>query len=250
MEKPKLRLLRWAGLIVALLALMLSPALNQWRDQFETSAGEPDLGEPFQFSDDFYRANGIEPDNLIDRLVFPDAKAGSDRTRDDESSPNSNFNDVRIIETTGGFDASGHPLYYLVNGKMTLSAFTDDAAGDVAFDLAESFRAFIFPKANGSPLSPMPPNRRQDNLFDTRNGYFSGNPLGLWALVFVSWDGPNVDGDDCQDEMADLAEDNGTDLDGTPIITSASDIDGLDSDGCVSLNRRALDGSQGFRWVV
>ena len=55
MEKPKLRLMRWAWLIVVLLALMLSPALNQWQDQFQTSAGEPELGEPFQFSDD-YRA--------------------------------------------------------------------------------------------------------------------------------------------------------------------------------------------------
>ena len=90
MAKSKLPSLRWAWLIVALLAFMLSPALDQWKDQFQTNAGEPDLGEPFQFSDSFYRANGVEPDNLIDKLVFPDAKAGSDRTRDDESSPNSN----------------------------------------------------------------------------------------------------------------------------------------------------------------
>lgn len=239
MKELKLLLPRCAWLIVVLLAFGVSPA-----------RGDPELGEPFQFSDEFYLENGIDPTKIIDNLVFPDAKAGSDRTRGDEPAPNASFNDVRIIETTGGFDASGDVLYYLIPGKVKLDAFLDNEAGDTALELANSFRAFIFPKAAGDPLSPMPPNRRQDNVFDTRNGYFSNNPLGLWILTFMSWDGPNVNSEDCQDEMEDLAEDNGLDLDGTSIITSASDIDNLAQDGCVQLRTRALDGSQGFPWVV
>ncbi|MFQ5520314.1 MAG: hypothetical protein ACE5FK_02850, partial [Candidatus Methylomirabilia bacterium] len=110
--------------------------------------------------------------------------------------------------------------------------------------------AFIFPKAEGDPLSPAPPNRRQDNIFDTRNGYFGANPLGLWLLTFVSWDGTAVDSVQCQGVKGDLAGKNGRDLDGTPVIKRMSEIEGLEGAGCISLQTRALDGSQGFPWVV
>jgi len=53
--------------------------------------------------------------------------------------------------------------------------------------IANKFRAFIFPKKDGDPLAPGEANRRQDNLFDTRNGYFDNDALGNWRLVFVRY---------------------------------------------------------------
>jgi hypothetical protein len=58
------------------------------------------------------------------------------------------------------------------------------AAGSQAMAVANSCRALIFPKASGNALSPAPPHRRQDNIFDTQNGSFSNHPLGLWRLTF------------------------------------------------------------------
>ena len=66
----------------------------------------------------------------------------------------------------------------------------------------------------------------------------------------MSFDGPNVNTKDCQEEMAELAEENGTDLDGTPVINRLSDIRKLERMGCVRLRNRALDGSQGFPWLI
>ncbi len=198
----------------------------------------------FDFSDAFYRANGIDPSRILNRVN------GQDGVSVIDESPHPDFRDVRIVETTGGFKHNGDLLYYVITGMVMPDAFTPDPAGARAMAIANSFRAFIFPKAAGDPLSPAPPNRRQDNIFETDNGYFSNNPLGLWLLTFVSWDGPNVASGRCRVEMDKLARDNGLDLDGTPVITTKKDIENLHQLGCISLRTRALDGSQGFPWVL
>jgi hypothetical protein len=168
-----------------------------------------------------------------------------------------------LLQTTGGFNNSGSLIYYSIMGMVAPSTFTNDAAGQQAKDIANKFRAFLFPKcvANGTPgsvfvrdgcsvsLSPALGNRRQDNVFDTRNGYFSNNPLGLWILAFVVFT-PHAFTPDGQKELAPIAATNGTDLDGTPILTTADGIDGLVSKGFVQILTRNQNGSQGFPWVI
>lgn len=238
------------GLCVALIGCLNEanePKDDTTSDQALASGGISPLdGVPaFDFSDDFYRANGLNPDAIVDRLEGQDARSVV------EASPHPDFTDVRIVETTGGFRHNGNLFYYPVNGKVMPNTFTDDAAGEAAMEIANDFVAYIFPKADGGfPLKPAPPNRRQDNVFDDRNGYFSNNPLGLWILKFVSWDGPNINDPDCQEFMDELAVKNGTDLDGTPILKEVGEIKDAEELGCVTLRNRALDGSQGFPWVI
>lgn len=199
---------------------------------------------PFDFSDNFYAQNGINPANLRNRVNGNDGVSMPDLTTDPSR------RNVRVTETTGGFNNSGNLIYYNIFGMVMPDSFTDDEAGLRARQVANDFRAFIFPKRSGEPLSPAPPNRRQDNVFDTRNGYFSNNPLGLWILVFVSYTDLALNTQEGQTALAELAAKNGLDLDGTPIVKSASDIDGLAAHGLVQLRTRAQDGSQGFPWVV
>lgn len=227
-----------AWLLAGVLACAIGPAQAEDR---------PYDGEPaHDFSDAFYLANGIDPSKLIDRLNGSDT-----RSRDIGTSPHADFNSINIDNITGGFKHQGNVFYYTVNAKLKDDAFTNDAAGAEAKNIANSFFAFIFPKDDPScELVPGPPCRRQDNLFEDKGGYFSNNPLGLWLLKFVSWDGPKVDTQECIDEMADLAEDNGTDLDGTPILDHLSDIEDMEDEGCVTIRERNQDGSQGFPWVV
>lgn len=225
----KLRKIMLAGLI----AIASLPAL----------AGAQ-LGRPFDFSDAFYRANGIEPDLLLNRVNGMDGVSVFDFTN------GLNQRGVRVIETTGGWDASGNLLYYSIFGMMMPDVFTPDDAGRRARVIADEYRAFVFPKRDGLPLSPAPFNRRHDNVFDTRGGYFSNNPLGLWIVTFVSFTDEALNTREGRRELAKYAEKNGVDLDGTPILTSASDIDNLADKGLVMLRTRAEDGSQGFPWVV
>jgi hypothetical protein len=199
---------------------------------------------PFDFSDDYYQRNGIDPNRILARVDGTAPISVPDETTDPTR------RGIRVLQTTGGFEASGNLLYYNIFGMLKADAFTNDPAGRRARTLADRYRAFIFPKQSGDPLSPGLPNRRQDNVFDTRNGYFDNNPLGLWRLVFVSYTDKAFNTEQGQAVVASLKTKNGCDLDGTPILKSASDIDNLARQGFVLLRMRASDGSQGFPWVI
>src|SRR5262245_44490473 len=196
--------------------LRFHPDLQQLEDRTTPSVSGP----PFDFSNSFYLANGIDPSKIMNRVGTPSSasafvvdNSNSDPTRDN----------IRITETTGGFDRDGHVLYYTINGFVNPRTFTNDAAGQAALQIAEKFEAYIFPKASGNPLSPALSNRRQDNVFNTLNGYFTNNPLGLWTAVFVSYT-PSAFTPAGQKILATLAAKNGTDLDGTPIIRTPKEL--------------------------
>lgn len=209
---------------------------------------------PFDFSDSFYRSNGIDPTKISERAGNPDRNPAHWTV--DNSNIDPARRNIRILETTGGFNNSGNLIYYSIMGTVFPNTFEHDSngnltpAGSMALDIANHFRAFLFPKASaGSILSPAPPNRRQDNVFDTRDGYFSNNPLGLWILAFPIYT-PKAFTDQGRAVLDPIAAVNGRDLDGTPILTSASQIDDLASKGLVEIRTRPLDGSQGFPWVI
>lgn len=206
---------------------------------------------PYDFSDSFYLENGVNPFSLRERACNSDR----DPTHAvfDPPAPSPDRNTCRILQTTGGFDASGNLIYYSVMAPVFPEDFTNDDAGRRAREIANAFRAFLFPRDPDHDgvvvLSPALANRRQDNVFDTRNGYFSNNPLGLWILAFVVYT-PKAFTPEGQKILAPIAATNGLDLDGTPILTSASLIDNLAQKGIVEIRTRPLDGSQGFPWVL
>jgi hypothetical protein len=204
-------------------------------------------GPPFDFSNAFYLANGINPDNIQHRVG---STSSASAFVVENSSPDANHDNIRITEMTGGFDRAGTPLYYTINGFLSPNAFTNDAAGQQAKQIAEKFEAYIFPKASGDPLSPALSNRRQDNVFNTIDGYFTNNPLGIWTAVFVSYTPAAFNTADGQKALAFLAAKNGRDLDGTPIIRTPKELDVLEGKGFAVEQRRNSDGSQGFPWII
>ena len=206
---------------------------------------------PFDFSDAHYLANGINPANILARVngTCPASDMPACSVVDNSNTDPDRRN-IRVLSTTGGFDHEGNPLYYNIFGMLMPSTFTNDAAGQKAMSIANFFSAYIFPKASGNPLSPALSNRRQDNVFDTRNGYSQANPLGLWTAVFVSYTPAAFNTPKGVSTLAALAAKNGTDLDGTPMIRKAIEVDVLERKGLVQTQTRALDGSQGFPWII
>jgi len=214
-------------------------------------AGQSQRQPPFDFSDAHYLDNGINPANILERVD------GTCPANDmpacsvvDNSNTDPNRRNIRVLSTTGGFDADGNPLYYNIFGMVMPNTFTNNAAGQKAMSIANFFSAYIFPKAGGDPLSPALLNRRQDNVFDTRNGYFVANPIGIWTAVFVSYTSAAFNTAKGRDTLAALAAKNGTDLDGTPMIRKAIEVDDLEKKGLVVVRTRPLDGSQGFPWII
>ena len=215
--------------------------------------GGGNIGQsPFDFSDATYRAHGVVPENIV--LRVGDASRAGDFVIDNSNTDPLRRN-VRTIETTPGTTGSSGLTYANIMGVLNSSGFERNTAGALtsrgaqAFDTAERFRVFIFPKAsNGSILDPFLPNKRQDNVFDTRDGYFSNDPLGLWVAVWVVYT-PKAFTATGRKELDPIAATNGRDLDGTPILTSPSQIDGLVSKGLVELHTRPVDDPV-FRWVI
>ncbi len=261
----KLRKQRWpAWLTVALLlAFTVLPVAGNSASTTTEPAAVVRVKEnppPFDFSDNFYRENGIVPENIGERAGNADRNPLHWTL--DTSNTDPDRRNVRILETTGGWNNSGNLIYYSIMGTLMPSAFernpngTLTARGQHALDTANSFRAFLFPKttrdANNNPTfikSPAPPNRRHDNVFDTRNGYFSNNPLGNWILAFVVYT-PKAFTAEGRARLDPIAAVNGRDLDGTPILQTANEIDNLAADGFVIIAKRAQDGSEGFPWVI
>src|SRR5262245_23776554 len=236
----------WCGYCSLFIVLLTVVPVVSLADN-DNIAGVP----PFDFSDAFYLQNGINPANILARVngTCPASDMPACSVVDNSTTDPDRRN-VRGLSTTGGSNHEGNALYYNIFGMVMPNTFTNDAAGQQAMQIANFFSAYIFPKASGDPLSPALSNRRQDNVFDTRNGYFTANPLGLWTAVFVSYTPAAFNTPEGQMTLAALAAKNGTDLDGTPIIRKAIEVDDLGKKGFAVQNTRALDGSQGFPWII
>jgi len=244
---------KWTfGLAVLALALTATTGLN-FAPRAAAESGSSDLGtSPFDFTDAVYRSQGVVPENIV--LRVGDASRAGDFVIDNTNTDPRRRN-VRTIESTPGTTGSSGLTYANIFGVLNSAGFERNAAGQLtsrgaqSFDTAERFRVFIFPKAsNGSILDPFLPNKRQDNVFDTRDGYFSNDPLGLWVAVWVVYT-PKAFTSSGRKELDPIAATNGRDLDGTPILTSPSQIDNLASKGFIELRTRPVDDPV-FRWVI
>ncbi len=206
---------------------------------------EVGTGAGFQFSDRFYARFGVDAREI--RAQENGATAPSrfgafyrgegDAGTADGEAPDSRFiDDTRITVHNMGYNAAGEMLFYPDPPAFFFeSAFRNERTKE----LTNRSYVFIFPRTveqpnpvagcDGNPLpndllAPGACNRRQDNIFDTGNGYLTSNPLQLWRIMFVTWDGPDVDTPECQAEMATLAARNGLDTEGTPVLISSREV--------------------------
>jgi hypothetical protein len=239
------------------LLLFVFAALAFLPGQLKAEDGQKTNPPPFDFTDQFYLDQGINPANILQRVGTPTNNSldwAICQSGDPAPCPNTdqNRNQTQVLQTTSGFAFDGSILFYSIMGFVTPNTFNTDSSGDNARQIANRRMAFIFPKrqSDGSYiLSPALGNRRQDNLFDTSGGYLGEDPLGLWILEFVELTpfGASPAG---QQILAPFAQMNGVGTDGTPVITALADIDSLVNQGVFRLVTRNLDGSQGFPWVI
>ena len=240
-----------ALVLLALTVLALNPIPVRAEDGQKTNP------PPFDFNDQFYLGNGINPPNILQRVgtsTNPTRNWTICQPGDPAPCPNTdqNRNQTRVLQTTGGFAFDGSLLYYSIMGFVTPSTFNTDSSGQGALAIANRRVAFIFPirQADGTYIkSPALANRRQDNLFDTSGGYLGQDPLGLWILDFVELTpfGVSPAG---QQILAPFAQRNGVGTDGTAVVKTLDDINTLVQQGVFQLVTRNPNGSEGFPWVI
>jgi hypothetical protein len=212
---------------------------------FVQNGSQVGRGPGFQFSDAFYAANGIDAQEMRNQengATTPSRFGAFYRGVGDAGTgtgiaPDGRFlNDTRITVHNLGTNAAGEMLFY---PDPPVFFFESAFLNQPTKDLTNRSFVFLFPRqvqgpspvmgCNGSmtafdQLDPAPCNRRQDNIFDTGNGYLTSNPLQLWRIMFVTWDGPDINTPECQAEMARLFTKNGQDTDGTPLIRTTREV--------------------------
>ncbi len=206
---------------------------------FVASSASADVTDRlYDFTDAYYLQNGINPAKLGGRKQAPAANAVID-------TPNFAYQrNVRVIGLGGTYTANGSVAYFAVMAGFGLDGFTNDAAGQRARVIADSYAEYIFPQRTADPIGLG--NARQATIQDTDHGYFSNDPLGLWLHVWVNYTPAAFNTKDGQKALADLAQKNGLALDGTPIIKTTSDLQNLYSKGFVTKQTR----NDGLRYAV
>src|SRR5215212_4415040 len=216
------------NLSLGALALLAIPTLTQ-------AAVEDRL---YDFTDAYYLQNGVNPAAISGRRQ-PGPSAAED-------TPIFWYQrNVRALSTSAAYDHSGNIWYFSVMGGASVATFTADAAGQREREIADSSPEYVFPRRGTNPvgLGAM----RQSVILDMRNGYFSNNKLGLWLHVWVSYT-DKARTKDGQRALADLAQRNGVDLDGTPIIKTVSEIESLTKKGYIKQTTRP--GSDPLRYAI
>ena len=192
---------------------------------------------PFDFSDGFYRANGLDPRLLVGRVDGWDGRSVAATTSDPR------HRNVRVVATNGGFDHCGGLVFYVVLANVDATTFLAGSAGQDAQRLANEFLAFNFPRASGS-------GRRQDDVFDTRHGFFDRDPLAIWTKASVRYTPSALSTNAGREALAAVAARNGTDLDATPLIRTVDEVESLGSRGFVTVTTLPADGSAGPPWFL
>lgn len=209
------------AVVVSLLASTFSTARADVKDRL------------FDFTDAYYRKNGVDPTKISGRRQAIPPLATTD-------TPNFSYQrNVRALLTLPAYDHSGNPWFFTVLGGCSVAAFTPDAAGQRARQIADQSVEYIFPQRGTDPMGLGA--LRQSVIMDMRNGYFSNNPLGLWKHVWVNYTSKAFTTKDGQKTLKDLEEDNGLAVDGTPIITDLSDLDKLIKKGFVTAQEAPLN---------
>lgn len=221
-----------ALLILALAAFVSLPLISQAKTEDRL----------YDFTDAYYKQNGVDPTKINGR------RNGADNLSVFDAPFFSHQRNVRALLTLPAYNNSGSPIFWTVMGEVPINGFTNDRAGQKAKQIADSYIEYVFPAIGTDPVGLG--NMRQSVILDTRNGYFSNDPLGLWLHVWVSFTDRALTTRDGRNTLNDLAKKNGVALDGTPIIKTMSDMDNLFSKGYIQKRLRNADGSEGSPYAI
>ena len=177
---------------------------------------------PFDFTNDYYKTNGIIAETLVDRKNGADGQSVFDMPTD-----SSRFTNVRITATLPAYAAYGISIYWNYYARAFSESFINNDSGAAAIQTAKTYPLFVFPSAFVRGTD------RQAALIPIDASYFEKNPIGIAAVIFVEFnDRISRSG---QKTLNLLAQRNGTSIDGTPIIKTNAELGSLVAEGLVTL---------------
>ena len=207
------------------------------QDLFSVQTEAVEEVRPFDFSDKFYRTNGIEPSMIINRRTGADDFSVIDFIKDDR------FRGVRITGTYPAYDPSGNILYWNHYGDLYEESFTQDREGNAAKETANYYPIFKFPSETVKNYE------RQAALIAFDENYFEKNPLGLGVIVEVEFT-ELVRTKEGRIILEAIARENGLSLDGTPIIKRMKEMNYLARRGLIRQTVRGTNDKSETPFVI
>ena len=185
---------------------------------------------PFDFTDEYYKENGIDASRLVDRRNGMDGRSVFDQTND------ARFRDVRITATMPGYADDGRAIFWNYYAGASKESFSDLAGGD-AMALAYAHPMYVFPS------SMLRNTDRQSALIRMGDSYFDKNRIGISAVFLVDF---TIRTTTRAGHMAlkELESRNGRSLDGTPIIRTLAELESLSAQGLVTIRQASPQNSE------
>ena len=184
---------------------------------------------PFDFSDKYYYANGVEPSLIVNRRSGADGQSVFDTVYD------ARFRNVRILGVFPAYDQHGNMIFWNHYGEVFKGGFTSGIDGEQARETAAVYPLYIFPSRDFEY------EFRQAHVINLRDdGYFTKNPLGLKVQVVVEYT-DLIHTEEGRKDMAVLAEKNGVSADGTPVIKTALEIEELTEKNYITQKIKSLE---------
>ncbi len=204
----------WVG-IAALLFILAVSSFGQKRPLPPVIYDEP--GYPFDFTEEFYKLNGVDVDQVFNR------RTGYDGLSVIWKSINPYQNDVRVLVTLPAYDHYGQMMFWYPLGDMTRQAFLDNPSGGAAMQLARDFPIYAFPDKRISTFAGFGDSRQAPLMDMTLAAPTKLNMLGLREIMIVRFTDKAFTGEGV-DLMGYMIKKNGAALDETPILKSLADI--------------------------
>ena len=245
------------GLILGLCQTASAQQFPEW--QFN------DICVPYELDPEFMRQNGVDPDKILSTFGLdpnsPMSPWREDLDGEGNPVPCDEFHTAkRRIRYEGCHFYDGTPCYFVTTGQMDQNAFTDDAAGRTAFEIAEHFVIYEFvqnttaqndgsigpPTGFDQPFVTDPfccgfAVGTQVKIFDTTQDYFNQDPLGLWKIGFVRFTDFALSNPD-HPSLNELRVRNGInsqgEFNGMPLVFTGDEMFKLVDEGLLSLRYR------------
>lgn len=266
--------LGWTALVVvaACVLCLATPALAQNNPDPNKNVAQ------FDFADSFYVKNGMNlteidaPHDARQCVNVPQSNgAGGNNWVIDNTNTSPTHNTCRVNQTLAVFDRNGNIAFFNAMAVLAnVNSFNlNDPNGVFSHTQGDAFRAFfsVSQKDINGHLATTPCNpttssgvgcftltaaegsQRQERTFDTNTAYFCIDILNLWRITY-SFFTAQAFTPQGQAVLAQFAQKNGVNSDGTPIINTTADFDSLTAQGLMQQIQPNEDGSQGIGWIV
>ncbi len=274
--------------IKASLLLLVATPLAVFADNGPPPFTFNDRCVPYQVDPDFMRANGVDPDKILTTFggdAPPDDGTGNSGTPapwtwdlDAEGQPvpcDEFHTHKRRTRYEGCHFYDGTPCFFTTNGQLDQDAFTDDAAGRRAFEIAEHFVIYevvqsLEPSPDGYNPAPIFTDPfaggfavgTQTKIMNAANTYWQDDPLGLWRIGFIQFTnkaaacrGNSEDGDCIYMNNLNTANGTNSQMIGFPLIYTGDEIFELAERGLISIRYRlgadgVPGGASGPRYIL